>query len=185
MFLRMLIASLVLAAPAVAADTTSPYVGQESREIKSLSAQEIDDYLAGKGMGLAKAAELNGYPGPAHVLELSEELDLSAEQRTKTEALFAKMERSAIALGTKLVQEERVLDRLFASRTVDEASLSETLTRIGALQARLRQAHLAAHLEQTALLSPGQVARYFALRGYGAGAAEERPGNGHHGHHGH
>ena len=42
----------------------SPYAGQESREIKSLSPAEVDGYLAGAGMGFAKAAELNGYPGP-------------------------------------------------------------------------------------------------------------------------
>ena len=29
----------------------SSYSGQESREIKSLSSQEVDDYLSGHGMG--------------------------------------------------------------------------------------------------------------------------------------
>ena len=61
--------------------------------------------LSGKGMGLAKAAELNGYPGPAHVLELAAQLDLTPEQKTKTEVLFKKMQARAIPLGKELVKE--------------------------------------------------------------------------------
>jgi hypothetical protein len=34
----------------------SPYAGQETRDIKSLSPEEVDAYLSGKGLGLAKAA---------------------------------------------------------------------------------------------------------------------------------
>ena len=61
-----LIAANVLAA--------SPYAGEEGREIKALSAADVDAYLTGQGMGFAKAAELNGYAGPKHVLELAAEL---------------------------------------------------------------------------------------------------------------
>ena len=74
---------------AQAAAPESPYVGQESRGIKALSPEDVDAYLAGKGMGLAKAAELNGYPGPAHVLELASQLSLTSDQRARTQALFA------------------------------------------------------------------------------------------------
>ena len=73
-----------------------PYAGQQSREIKSMSMQEVGDYLAGKGMGLAKAAELNGYPGPAHVIELAEQLALTTEQRAQTETLFKDMQAKAV-----------------------------------------------------------------------------------------
>src|SRR5262245_16502456 len=72
------------------AQSQSPYVGQELREIKAMSPQEISDYLSGKGMGLAKAAELNGFPGPAYVLELATQLNLTTDQKIKTEALFKK-----------------------------------------------------------------------------------------------
>jgi hypothetical protein len=41
----------------------APYAGQDQREIKSLSAQDVTDLLAGSGWGFAKPAELNGYPG--------------------------------------------------------------------------------------------------------------------------
>jgi Spy/CpxP family protein refolding chaperone len=156
----------VLLAGWASSNARSPYVGQEWRDIKALSPQEISDYLSGRGMGLAKAAELNGYPGPAHVLELAGQLELTAEQRAETEALFQKMQSSAVTLGKALVQEEGALDQLFASRSVNAAILASTLARIGRLQGQLRQAHLEAHLEQTALLTPQQVAKYIQLRSY-------------------
>lgn len=158
---------LILFARSANAAPPSPYVGQESRAIKALSPQDISDLLSGKGMGLAKAAELNGYPGPAHVLELAVQLDLTPEQKIKTEALFKKMQARAITLGKELVEEERALDRLFASRAVDSENLGQSLARIGRLQGEVRQVHLYTHVEQTALLTPAQVEKYNQLRGYG------------------
>jgi Spy/CpxP family protein refolding chaperone len=148
------------------AQSQSPYVGQEFREIKALSPQEISDYLSGKGMGLAKAAELNGYPGPAHVLELATQLDLTPEQKSKTQELFKIMQGRAIPLGRELVEEERTLDRLFASHSATAEALNSSLARIGKLQAQVRQVHLDTHLVQTALLTPEQINRYNHLRGY-------------------
>lgn len=162
------VALATLALGVCAAPPPSPYVGQDTREINALSAEEISAYLEGKGGGLAKAAELNGYAGPAHVLELAEPLALTPAQRARTEALFASMESRAKALGRELVEEERKLDRLFASRTVTPARLNSTLSEIGALQAKLRAVHLEAHLAQVEILTPEQNARYAGLRGYGA-----------------
>ncbi len=149
----------------------SPYAGQEQRAIKALSAQEIEDYLAGKGMGFAKAAELNRYPGPAHVLELSAGLGLSAEQRARTQAVFGAMQREAARLGRELVEEERALDAAFGSGTITAATLEASLDRIARLQARIRRTHLAAHLEQARILTAEQIAAYVRLRGYEDGAA--------------
>src|SRR5215813_11651285 len=70
-----------------------PYAGQEFREIKTLSPQEISDYLSAKGMGLAKAAELNGYPGPAHVLKLATQFLLTATQRARPKNLLRECRR--------------------------------------------------------------------------------------------
>ncbi len=165
------VVSLSLLSGLVSADPASPYAGQEQREIKSLSSQEIDAYLAGKGMGLAKAAELNGYPGPAHVLELAGPLELSAEQKARTQELFTRMQKKAIGLGRQLIDEEQKLDKLFASRTVTPDTLNASLERIGTLQAQLRQAHLEAHLTQTQILSATQIAKYVELRGYGGNQA--------------
>jgi len=140
---------------AVAA-ASAPYAGQESRQIKALSPDEVAALDAGKGMGLAKAAELNGYPGPLHVLELAPELNLSAKQRQQTEALYASMQAKAIDLGRALVAEERQLDQEFANRSLTHESMIVALAKIGELQARLRAAHLEAHLEQVQILTPEQ-----------------------------
>lgn len=154
------------------APQSSTYAGQEARNIKSLSSEEIDAYLAGKGMGLAKAAELNGYAGPSHVLELASQLELTPQQRAETEALFTSMQKEASELGRSLVEQERKLDRLFATRSVDDASLATALHEIGITQARLRGAHLKAHLAQARILTPNQISRYAQLRGYGRSGVE-------------
>ena len=176
---RWAFASLLsLSAAAATGPEPSPYVDEASREIKSLSPELIADYLAGRGMGLAKAAELNGYAGPRHVLELAGPLGLSPEQRTQTEALFSSMQSKAQALGRSLVEQERGLDRLFATRSATPAALQSALAEIGALQAQLRGVHLEAHLAQARILSPEQNAEYARLRGY------DQPGA-HTEHHGH
>lgn len=160
-----LVAVVVLAGSHVDAQP-SPYAGQETRGIKALSDQEVSDYLSGKGMGLAKVAELNGYPGPAHVLALASELNLNTEQRKQTEALYKGMQEKAIAMGRMLVDEEMRLDQLFASKMITAASLEQALKKIGELQAQVRLIHLEAHLAQAGLLSPKQTAEYSRLRGY-------------------
>ena len=149
------------------ANTESPYVGQETREIKALSQQEVEDYLNGKGLGYAKAAELNQYPGPRHVLDMAKELTLTEEQTTRTQAVFDTMKAQAITLGKQLVEKERALDRQFASGSMDAGSLKTLLSDIGTLQAKIRYVHLSAHLEQKALLTKHQIQLYDQLRGYG------------------
>jgi len=144
----------------------SPYAGQQTREIKALSPTQTADLLAGKGMEQAKAAELNGYPGPMHVLELAGPLALSAAQIRDSEALLAVHKAEARALGARLVEAERKLDSAFSSKRIDAAQL-ELLTReIGLLQAELRASHLRTHLQQSRLLTAPQVALYAELRGY-------------------
>jgi hypothetical protein len=77
---------LLVAAPAVAQQHQhrhSPYAGSHTRDIKALSAQEAADLRAGRGMGLALATELNGYPGPLHVLELAESRSKRSTRRCR------------------------------------------------------------------------------------------------------
>ena len=166
-FAAYLLALFPVSIQVSAVTPASPYVGQEARDIKALSAEEVKGYLSGKGMGLAKAAELNGYPGPAHVLELASQLSLTPAQRARTEALLASMEAKAVSLGRALVDEERRLDQLFATKSVTAENLSPSLDAIGALQAKVRGAHLEAHLAEVEILTPEQNARYARLRGYG------------------
>ena len=138
----------------------------QTRPIKALSEQRVADLKAGRGMGLALAAELNGYPGPSHVLELADKLDLSADQRTSIQKLFA-LKQEALPLGTKLIDQEAELDRQFANRAVTPDSLKSVTAAIAATQGALREAHLKYHLSTAAILSPGQMQRYAELRGYG------------------
>lgn len=149
-----------------AAPVPSPYTGQETRAIKAMSEDEVEGLLAGKGMGFAKAAELNGYPGPAHVLELAEQLRLSDPQRKATLAIFTEMQRRAVTAGAELVGQERQLDRRFADRSINKETLAASLARIGELQADVRRAHLDAHLAQAEVLTEEQRAMYARLRGY-------------------
>ena len=178
--LACVIACAQFPASVLTAPQPSLYVEQDTRDIKSLSPEEIDAYLSGKGMGLAKAAELNGYAGPSHVLELASQLGLTPEQRTATAALFASMQKEASELGRSLVEEERKLDRLFATKSVDDTSVSAALDKIGAMQARLRGAHLKAHLAQARILTADQTNRYIRLRGYST--PEVQMDHGHHSH---
>ena len=171
MKLRDMVSTLGLAIAASGAAAASPYAGQESRAIKALSPEDVSALLSGKGMGFAKAAELNGFAGPAHVLELAPQLALTAEQRARTESLLASMSAKASSSGRALVDKERELDQLFATRAITPERLSSALKEIGALQAQVRSAHLEAHLAQVEILSPEQNARYRALRGYGAPGA--------------
>ena len=115
---------------ATAVHSQSPYAGEESREIKSLSRSEIDGYLQGHGMGYAKAAELNHYPGPRHVLDLANELALTDEQIKQTQAIFERMQQKAVAFGKQLVEKEAELDRRFADGSIDAISLDALVTDI-------------------------------------------------------
>lgn len=146
----------------------SPYADQPSSDVKALTVDEQAALLDGKGIGFAKAAELNGYPGPMHVLELATQLELTPRQLASTRTLFERMRAAARAEGAALVEAERDLDRLYSTRTATAQNVEAQLARIESLRARLRGIHLGAHLEQTALLSRHQVMRYAQLRGYGA-----------------
>src|ERR1700737_1781125 len=85
-----------LTSGASSAQVQQPYAGFEVRPIKALSDQQIADLRAGRGMGLALAAELNGYPGPLHVLELADQLQLNNMQRERMRELTEQMKSEAV-----------------------------------------------------------------------------------------
>ena len=159
---------IVLAGPAAAQHqhNQTPYAGLQQRAVKALSDQQVADLRAGRGMGLALAAELNGYPGPLHVLELAEQLALSQEQRQRMQRLFDAMKAEAIPVGERLIEQEGALDREFADRRISADTLARLTAQIGATQGELRAIHLKYHLSTADLLSPHQRHRYAELRGY-------------------
>ena len=144
----------------------SKYVGQERREIKSLSDQDIAELQAGSGWGLAKAAELNGVPGPKHLLEMKEEIKLTPDQVLKIEEIYTLMNKQAVTLGLELIELERELNSYFANLTVDEEILQDLLEKIAQTYRKLRYVHLSAHLKTPLILSPEQIKHYNTLRGY-------------------
>lgn len=143
-----------------------PYAGMQNRKIKAISNERIDGLLTGKGLGYALAAELNGYPGPRHVLDMADSLALDSKQREKTRALFERMQAEAIPLGKAIVEQEKALDDAFAAKRIDAVSLETMLTGIAELEGRLRAAHLSAHLEMQGILSTHQAMLYGRMRGY-------------------
>lgn len=89
----------VVAGTAIAA-VGNPYTGQENREIKALSPQEIEGYLNGLGMGYAKAVELNQFPGPRLGMLVSEIGALEA--RIRRVHLKAHLEQQALLSGHQI-----------------------------------------------------------------------------------
>ena len=165
--------ALTLFAVQAFAQTQQPYAGFQHRDIKALSAEQIVDLKAGRGMGLALAAELNGYPGPVHVLELADKLTLSDAQRGKVDTLYRAMKGEVIPIGDRYITQESALDRAFAQKTITPERLSDALAEIGVTQGALRTAHLKYHLATLEVLTPGQVHRYRQLRGYADGSGHD------------
>jgi hypothetical protein len=158
-------ATLIILLPATAQSEKS-YVGFEKRAIKALSDQQIADLRAGRGMMLALAAELNGYPGPLHVLENAEALRLTQRQQDRTKSLLASMKNEAIPLGMRLIEQEATLDDLFAEKKITAANLAAATQAIALTEASLRQTHLKYHMAMMDVLSPQQISLYRELRGY-------------------
>ena len=158
----------------------SPYAGEQTRAIKALSADDISGYLAGHGMGLARPAELNGFPGPRHVLDSAAELNLTPAQTAALTGVFDAMKATAVPLGEKLVARETELDRLFTGKLATDATVLALTREIGLLQGELRAVHLQAHLATVRILTPEQVGAYNHLRGYDDPLTPAHDHTGHH-----
>ena len=162
--LSFVVAAALLAGPVQADD--APYAGQQGRSIKALSDDDIAALRKGEGMRMAKAAELNGYPGPVHVMALAAQLGLTETQQHNVKAIFDRMSAAARPLGAELIAKEQALDQLFATGEITPDRLAAVTAGIAELQGRLRWVHLLAHLETRALLTGDQIGRYRKLRGY-------------------
>jgi len=160
-----LTAMLALTTPAFAQH--HGYAKEHEREIKALSSEEIKQYRSGAGMGFALPAELNRYPGPMHALELADQLKLTPAQRDALQKLMNGHKAEARAIGARLVEAERDLDRLFASAQASAELLRTKVLAAGELRSEYRLSHLETHRRTRELLTPEQVALYARLRGYG------------------
>lgn len=149
-------------------DHASPYAGFETRAIKSLSETDLEELRRGGGWGLALAAELNGVPGPAHLLELRDEISLSADQVTAIQAIFEEMQVEAIEAGSRLIAAEEAIEAAFRTGDLDDERLRSLINDAETARAELRFIHLSRHLSTPPLLTADQIARYNTLRGYGS-----------------
>lgn len=141
----------LIAFPALADE--APYAGQDARAIKALSAEQVEGLLEGAGLGYAKAAELNGWPGPLHALELADTLSLDADQRARIEVVRQTMLAKAKPLGEQLIAAEAALDALFAAEIPTLTLVANATAKIGRIEAALRAVHLAAHIDVKPVLT--------------------------------
>ena len=105
---------IIINANASASWQKSHYVDQTQNEIKAISNKDLMGLKRGYGTpfgGMAKAAELNGLPGPRHVLDLKNELNLSQETVRKIDDIFHKMASQAKLLGQELIAIESKMDK--------------------------------------------------------------------------
>jgi hypothetical protein len=145
---------------------TSPYVNLLDSELRGLSPEEIQDLQSGAGSGLARAAELNGYPGPVHILEMQEQLELTEEQLVQVQSLYEGMNAEAREFGGEIIKLEGELERSFREQSVDEKNLERMVQNLAVKYGELRLVHLRTHLAAIDLLTPDQLVRYSHLRGY-------------------
>ena len=99
-------------------------------------------------------------PGPTHLLEFKDQIHLTADQVTKTQALLDQMRKAAIPTGERLIAAEQALEAAFAAWKLDETSLRRFLAK-----AELRFIHLSQHYKTVQFLKPEQIKRYNILRG--------------------
>ncbi|MEL6527492.1 MAG: hypothetical protein AAFQ07_17460 [Chloroflexota bacterium] len=172
---------VVILAVATAQDVTptpSDYVDLQFTEIRGLSTEQIEGYQIGAGLGFALPAELNGYPGPRHVLDLAVDLELTSTQQVAIQALYDDMLPQAIELGEQILAQEEAIELAFRDGTVTDIFLQESLAEAGRLESELRYVHLSTHLATIDILTEHQVRQYNVLRGYDA----ESDHSGHSGH---
>lgn len=139
----------------------------DASDIEALQAmprRQFNNLLQGRGMGAARIADLKGYPGPMHVLEMAEELEISDTQREQTEQIMQRMRSTAQQRGRELIEAERKLEALFDGGAVQPSAVDAALLEIANLQAKVRAAHLHAHIEQARVMNDEQIAKYTELR---------------------
>ena len=161
-----LIAIAPTPAPAQHDHGVSPYAHARDNDIPTLTPAEVYGLRTGEGMGLARPAELNHFPGPKHLLELGLDLGLDHVRIERIEAIHKKMRTRAIAKGEKILSAERHLANIFASGQPSAADIERITGHLGVLRGQLQAIHLLAHIESARELTVEQIERYDRLRGY-------------------
>jgi hypothetical protein len=164
-----------ISSSATSSSQISPYARQELRDIKSLSDNDIQSLRNGTGEafgGMAKLAELNGYPGPRHVLDMASELQLTDRQRMEIELIYQNMSNKTKSIGIAIIAIEHDMDRAFANKTITEENLKLMLDKSADLYGQLRVVHLSTHLDTIQMLTMAQVQMYNKMRGYDSSSTD-------------
>ena len=152
------------AALAAAGPRVYPQQGHEAMQHHhSCLEEERASIEKGEGFGMGMPADMAGYPGPRHVLDMAAELGLTAEQHAATEKVFETMQEKAVARGKELFEAEARLEQMFRDGR-PEADLREQSFRVDSIHAELRWIHLSAHLAAQKILTAEQIAKYTRLR---------------------
>lgn len=126
---------------------------------------EFDQVVGeGRGFGLAFAADQNGYPGPMHVLELKDQLKLTADQEAKAQALVQAMFAESKPKSARLLEAEAKLKRLFADKAADDAAVRAAVGEVERARSEVRLVHLLTHLKTRDLLTEAQRRLYHEAR---------------------
>ncbi len=170
----LLVAVAVVTSPAVAQDDDSSMSKGRMQQmhgqaeggmqgmggmLSGVSEQEKEMLLKGGGLGAGMIAMTNGYPGPKHVLEMGDDLELTAAQRESIGTIYGKVKAESVKLGTELVEKDEALAALFTTGSVSTKDVEKRSREIGELQGRLRAAHLNAHVQTHAELTPAQLTK--------------------------
>lgn len=149
--------------------------GHQGRGHEAMQAREFRNLQQGRGMRMGRVADVNGYPGPMHVLEHAEALELSQGQLERSQEIRNRVKTRAPELGGQIVDAEKRLEAMFADGTVNPARMDSLLLEIAELRAHLRSLHLTAHLDQAAVLTEEQITKYKELRAADQAEGERRP----------
>jgi Spy/CpxP family protein refolding chaperone len=145
-----------------AASTASKHQGHTNVEAYEAEFEAV--IAEGRGLGMAFAADRNGYPGPIHVLELGEQLRLTPAQEATVRTLLDRMFAASKPKGQALIAAERRLQALFGAGHADEARVRAAVVEVERLRAELRLIHLLTHLETRDVLTDEQRRAYHAAR---------------------
>lgn len=161
-----LIAMVSIQAKAQLVHESSSYAHSQGAEVVSLTDEEVRALRQGEGMGLARAAELNHFPGPRHLLDLASDLELSDSQVRRIRAIHARMKSQAVTKGEDIIMAEKHLADLFASGNPSARKMTQVTEHLGIMRGQLQAIHLLAHIEAARELSADQIREYDRLRGY-------------------
>jgi len=119
--------------------------------------------LNGDGNDQALYAELNGYPGPKHILDLASKLALTARQKHDIRELYNDTRTRARVLGKLIVKVEEEMHYAFNSGMLARESIEDDAESVGKMRGTLRGVHLAAHIKTRELLTKNQIKQYEAF----------------------